>query len=90
MGSPQNQKQQKTKKKQTAKKEEMSKSRKVVEYLNRFLDIIMWIIIAMFVYVWWIERGQPIDCSRITVDLCNHCYGQMKEILPPALNVTIP
>lgn len=52
-------------------------------FLSILVDIIVWGIIAVFVYVWWTTRGHTIEigCKDISVNLCNQCYGQMKEIV---------
>lgn len=43
------------------------------EILNRILDIISWIIIAYFIYIWWQTMGQPIHCERITTEVLEKC-----------------
>lgn len=58
--------------------------------INRFLDWAGWVAIAVFVYIWWTQRGMPItDCARITVDACNVCFGYAKELgKEAALNIS--
>lgn len=60
---------------QKQKSQKISKSRRILEYINIALDWISWIIIAVFVYIWWTQRGSPVGCERITADLCNSCFA---------------
>ena len=60
---------------------ESSNSRILIRFLlGKGMDIILWLIIAGFIYIWWTQRGIPIGCDRISVDLCNNCYGYAKEL----------
>lgn len=51
-------------------------------------DLIAWLIIAIFVYIWWQTRGQTVQltCSDISTDLCNTCYGEIKQIIQNGVN----
>ena len=69
--------------------EEMSKSRKILEIINYIIDYGSWIIIAVFIYMWWISRGQPVGCERITADLCNYCFAPARNIGLNLTNLTI-
>lgn len=64
-------------------KEYKSVSPTAILYQRIFMiivDIIMWGIIAVFVYVWWKTRGTTkiINCQDISPQMCNQCfvYGQ--------------
>ena len=38
------------------------------------MDILMWGLIAFFIYAWWITRAQPIDCNQC-IDAVLNSYG---------------
>lgn len=67
-------------KQRLTKNKEDSPSRKKWDIFMKILDWISWIIIAIFIYIWWTQRGAPIGCERITTNLCNACFGEMKII----------
>jgi hypothetical protein len=54
--------------------------------IKSILDIVMWVIIAYFVYVWYTTRAQPIGCERISPSFCTNCFGTVKSVIGNGLN----
>lgn len=55
---------------------------------NLLINLISWIIIASFVYIWWKARGMPITCDRISPEFCNSCFIYGKQLGTNLLNST--
>ena len=43
------------------------------------VDIIVWIVIGAFIWVWWTTRGQTsiLTCADITIEMCNQCFSRV-------------
>jgi hypothetical protein len=49
------------------------------DIVSIFVDLISWIVIGCFVYVWWQARGRQIDCEMISPEFCNACFTQVNN-----------
>lgn len=63
-------------------------------FINRLggviLDLLGWLLLIIALYIGWKSgKWMDIDCSRISVDLCNSCYGQAKEIIGKINNMPL-